>query len=174
MTYQPRPGDIGLSSSSGWIGNSIRRAQSIIGDYSFVTHAFIVLHDGYIIEAMPKGASFARVTKYPDALYSRFNLTEDQRDLICEEAIRMEGTPYSWLDYLALGATHFNIRPEPIRRRVADSGKMICSQLAAEAYRRAGVDLFPDNRLPMDVTPGDLSRLFLEYDSGVDNTTPLW
>ncbi len=177
MTYQPRPGDIGLSSSTGPIGKFIRAAQALIGDYSFVTHAFIVLHDGYIIEAMPRGAVFDRVSKYPNAVYSKFNLTDDQRDDICIEAIKMHGTPYSFLDYLALAATHFNIRPEPIRARVADSGKMICSQLCAEAYRRAGVDLFPDKRLPMDVTPGDLSRLFLEYQENpakvVDNTPGL-
>ncbi len=162
MTYTPRPGDIGLSSSTGWIGKFVRFSQAAIGDHSFVTHAFIVLPDGYIIEAMPCGATFGRLDKYPDAVFSEFELTLDQRDSICEEAIRLYGTPYSFLDYLALAATHFNIRPEPIRRRVADSGKMICSQLCAEAYRRAGVDLFPDMRIPMDVTPGDLSRLFLE------------
>lgn len=177
MSYIPRPGDIGLSSSTGPIGKFIRAAQALIGDYTFVTHAFIVLDDGYIIEAMPKGATFARIDKYPNAVFSRFPLTEDQRGAICEEAIRMEGTPYSFLDYLALGATHFNIFPEPVRKSVADSGKMICSQLAAEAYRRAGVDLFPDNRLPMDVTPGDLSRLFLEYKENpeevLDNTPGL-
>ena len=163
MTYTPRPGDIGLSSSEAWIGKFVRAAQAVIGDHSFVTHAFIVLHDGYIIEAKPGGAAFGRLEQYPHAVYSSdFHLTQDQRDQVCLEAIRMYGTPYSFLDYLALAATHFNIHPEPIRRRVADSGKMICSQLCAEAYRRAGVDLFPDMRIPMDVTPGDLSRLFLE------------
>ncbi len=166
MTYTPRPGDIGLSSSTGPIGKFIRTAQAMIGDHTFVTHAFIVLPGGDIIEAMPKGATFAKLDKYPNAVYSRFDLNLDQRDAICEEAIKMYGTPYSFLDYLALAATHFNIRPEPIRNRVTNSGKMICSQLCAEAYRRAGVDLFPDKRLPMDVTPGDLSRLFLE---GVDS-----
>lgn len=162
MSYTPQPGDIGLSSSTAWIGKFVRTAQAVIGDHSFVTHAFIVLQDGYIIEAMPGGATFNRIDKYPHAVYSRFDLTDEQRSEICDQAIMMHGTPYSYLDYLALAATHFNIAPGPIRRRVADSGKMICSQLCAEAYRRAGVDLFPDMRIPMDVTPGDLSRLFLE------------
>lgn len=162
MAYSPKPGDIGLSSSNSLIGKFVRFSQAIIGDHSFVTHAFIVLHDGNIIEAMPGGATFARLDKYPDAVYSRFNLTSEQRDDICVEAIRLHGTPYSFLDYLALAATHFNVAPEPVRRRVQDSGKLICSQLCAEAYRRAGVELFPDRRLPMDCTPGDLARLFLE------------
>lgn len=164
MPYTPKPGDIGLSSSTAWIGKFVRFSQAVIGDYSFVTHAFIVLHDGNIIEAMPHGATFAKVDKYPEAVYSRFNLTDQQREDICVEAIKLYGTQYSFLDYLALGATHFNICSGPIRRRVQDSGKMICSQLCAEAYRRADVELFPDKRLPLDVTPGDLSRLFLEAD----------
>ena len=162
MSYTPQPWDIGLSSSTAWIGKFIRFAQAVIGDYSFVTHAFIVLPDGYIIEAMPGGATIGRLYKYPHAVFSQFDLTDEQRDDICTQALSMYGTEYSYLDYLALAATHFNIAPGPIRRRVADSGKMICSQLCAEAYRRAGVDLFPDRRIPMDVTPGDLSRLFLE------------
>lgn len=162
MSYTPKPGDIGLSSSTGWIGKFVKFSQAVIGDYSFVTHAFIVLPDGYIIEAMPCGATFGRLDKYPEAVFSQFELTDDERDSVCTEAIRLYGTPYSFLDYVALAATHFNICPQPIRNRVMDSGKMICSQLCAESYRRAGVDLFPDKRLPMDVTPGDLSRLFLE------------
>ncbi len=162
MSYIPQPGDIGLSSSNGWIGKFVRFSQAVIGDYSFVTHAFIVLPDGYIMEAMPGGATIGRIEKYPHAVYSRFDLTAQQREDICVEALKLYGTKYSFLDYIALAVTHFNLYPEPIRRRVQNSGKMICSQLCAESYRRAGVDLFPDKRLPMDVTPGDLSRLFLE------------
>ena len=162
MTYTPQPGDIGLSSSTGPIGKFIRTAQAIIGDHTFVTHAFIVLPGGDIIEAMPKGATFAKLDKYPDAVFSRFQLTLDQRDGICAEAIRMYGTPYSFLDYLSLGLTHINFHPEKVRKYVQDSGHLICSQLVSEAYLRAGVELFPDKRLSLDVTPGDLSRLFLE------------
>lgn len=162
MTYSPRPGDIGLSSSNSLIGRFVRFAQMAIGDDSFVTHAFIVLHDGNIIEAMPGGARFGKVSDYPDAIYSRFALTLDQRDLICDEAIRMYGTPYSFLDYLSLALTHMNFRPDRVRKYVQDSGHLICSQLVAEAYLRAGVELFPDRRLSLDVTPGDLARLLLE------------
>jgi len=163
MIYLPRPGDIGLTGSKSLTGRVIRAAQALIDDHSFVTHTFVVLEDGWMIEAQPGGAAFNRLEKYPDAIYSKFPLTEDQRIDVCVEAIKMHGTPYSFLDYLALGLTHFNMSPEPVRRRVSSSGHMICSQLCAEAYRRAGVDLFPDKRLPMDVTPGNLARLVAEW-----------
>lgn len=166
--YTPRPGDIGLSASTGYIGKFIRLAQAAIGDWAVYTHAYIVLHDGYIVEAMPKGAQIDRLDKYDDrnTTFSQFDLTDEQRDRIVCEALKLVGTPYSFLDYLALGATHYNIRPAGIRKRVEDSGHMICSQLCTETYYRAGLQLFPDKRLSQDVTPGDLARLFLEYPNG--------
>lgn len=166
--YVPKAGDIGISSSTGPIGNTIRWAQKRLGSPSFITHAFIVLESGFVLEGAPKGARFNRLENYPNAIFSQFDLTDDQRKAIWIEAVKMHGTQYSWLDHVALGATHFNIKPEPIRNRVENSGKMICSQLCAEAYRRAGVELFPDKRLSLDVIPADLHRLFCEM-GWVDN-----
>lgn len=175
MTYQPKPGDIGLSSSNSLIGMFVRFGQAVVGDHSYVTHAFVVLHDGKIIEAMPGGARYATLDKYPEAVFSRFELTKDQRDRICEEAIRMEGTPYSFLDYLSLFLSHLTKKrwvpfkyswlPSVIRRRVLSSGHMICSQLCAEAYKRAGVS-FTGEELAMDQTPGDIARIILQYTGG--------
>lgn len=163
MLYLPKPGDIGLTSSRAWTGRIVRSLQALIDDDSFVTHTFLVLYDGYIIEAEPGGAKFNRLDKYPDAQFTSVELTDTERHNICIEAIKMHGVGYNWLDYLALGLTHFNLFPADfVRRRVEASDKMICSQLCAEAYRRAGVELFPDRRLPMDVTPGDLGRLTAE------------
>jgi hypothetical protein len=175
MPYSPKPGDIGLVSSNSLIGHFVRFGQAIVGDHAHVTHAFIVLPGGEIIEAMPGGAKFASIDKYPDAVYSRFDLTDAQRYDICEAAIRMEGTPYSFLDYLSLFLTHlvelkwiplkYAWLPNVVRKRVQDSGHMICSQLCAEAYRIAGVPITGDS-LSMDQTPGDLARIILEYRGG--------
>lgn len=165
VNYTPKPGDIGLSSSTGLVGKFIRVGQAAIGDYSYVTHAFVVLNDGKIIEAMPQGAQIADLSKYIDhkgTIFSQWVLTDEQRVNICEQAIRLEGTPYSFLDYLSLAMTHWHIYPKWVRKRVSDSGHMICSQLASEAYLLAGIDLFPNNQLPMDTTPADLAKLFSE------------
>ena len=163
MLYLPRPGDIGLTSSRTWTGRIVRSMQALIDDHSLVTHTFLVLYDGFIIEAEPGGAKFNRLTKYPEAQFTNIELTDQQRFTIVEEGIKMHGVGYGWLDYLSLGMTHFNIFPAAfVRQRVARSDRMICSQLCAEAYRRAGVELFPDRRLPMDVTPSDLGNLMAE------------
>lgn len=174
--YVPKPGDIGLSSSDSLIGRFVRLGQAVVGDHSFVSHAFIVLHDGQIVEAMPGGAKFASLDKYPEVVFSKYELTLEQRDAICEAAIRMEGTPYSFLDYLALFLTHLSKRswvplrwswlPRVVRRRVTSSGHMICSQLCAEAYRQAGLDLTGGAEEPQDLTPGDLARYILKYNGG--------
>lgn len=174
--YAPKPGDIGLSSSDSFVGRFVRLGQAVVGDSSFVTHAFIVLHDNSIVEAMPGGAKFASLDKYPEAVFSKYELTSDQRDAICEAAIRMEGTPYSFLDYVSLFLTHMaRKRWTPFRmswvpgfvwRRVANSGHMICSQLCAQAYLAAGLDITGGTELPQDLTPGDIARYILQYNGG--------
>lgn len=78
------------------------------------------------------------------------------RQVIALEARDLIGTPYAFADYLALGLAHLGVRARPLRRYIQASGHMICSQLVDEVYRRQGVHLFTDGRLPMDVTPGDL------------------
>lgn len=176
MSYTPKPGDIGLVGSNSFVGWFVRFGQRLVGDHSFVTHAFIVLHNGDIIEAMPGGAKFATIDKYPDAVYSKFELTYDERAAICEEAIRMEGIPYSFLDYLSIFLTHlvekkwipfkYSWIPQKIKNRVQDSGHMICSQLCSEAYRRAGMEISPKKELPMDLTPADLAEIVLRYPGG--------
>lgn len=166
MLYLPKPGDIGLTGSKSLTGRVVKAAQALIDDHSFVTHTFIVLYDGWIIEAQPGGATFSRLDKYPAAVYSRFDLTDEQRTDIVVEAIKLHGTPYSWLDYLAIGLSHWKVCPQSVRNRVQSSGHMICSQLCVEAYRRAGVELFPENHLPMDVTPVKLGNMVIAHNSG--------
>jgi uncharacterized protein YycO len=157
MTYTPKPGDFGLSVIDGHVGWWINLGQAIIRDSSRYTHAFVVVDDGMVIEAKPGGAEKNPVAPYVGkAIFSRLDLTEEQRSRVIEEAKKLEGTPYSFLDYLALALLHFGIRPKRLRKYIADSGHMICSQLVDEAYLRAGVHLFSDGRDPQDVTPGDL------------------
>lgn len=160
--YNPKPGDIGLSQSDGLFGKFILKAQALLGDWAIYTHAFIYIGDGLVVEAMPRGAQIDDSAKYDFAhtktVYAQLDLTAVQRHDIVLQALKLVGTPYSFLDFLALGLTHYKIKPGWVRRRVQNSGHMICSQLVTEAYRRAGIELFPDKRLSQDVTPGDLAE----------------
>jgi cell wall-associated NlpC family hydrolase len=140
--------------------------QLLTGDASRYTHAFIVLDDETVIEAMPGGAIITPLSEYfpGKAVFSNLELTDEQREAVVREGRALRGTPYSFLDYLALALAHFGLKPIKLRRYVQNKGHMICSQLVDEVYRRAGIHMFNDDRLPQDVTPGDLANYLIERD----------
>jgi uncharacterized protein YycO len=177
--YTPRPGDIGLTRIGGLTGVLVSLGQFILRDASRYTHVFVVLDNGEVIEAMPGGAiispldKYAGTTKYgsPLAAYLDIKLTPEQREAIVREARQLEGVPYSFRDYVALALERLGIHWKWIENRVTDSGHMICSQLADEAYKRAGVHLFEDGRLSQKVTPGDLT--YVGFDQRYDEVSGL-
>lgn len=157
MQKQIKPGDIGLTRIGGVLGFFVSLGQHLAGDSSRYTHAYIVLDDETVIAAQPGGARIDKLSDYKNkAIYIQLNLTDEQRKHIVTIARSLEGLPYSFLDYLALALARFGIRPKWLLNYIKNTGHMICSQLCDEVYRRAGIHLFNDNRLPQDVTPGDL------------------
>jgi uncharacterized protein YycO len=161
----PQPGDYGLSTIGGNIGWWINLGQALTRDASRYTHAFVVLDDETVVEAMPSGARIAPLANYlePDqAIFSHFDLTDFQREGIVRHARSFVGTPYGFSNYLSLALVHYGIRPNWLLKYVRSNNRMICSQLVDEAYLRAGVHLFSDGRDPGDVTPGDLLYALLD------------
>jgi len=163
MTFKtyPLPGDFGLVRISGLTGELVSAGQRIIGSGSYYTHAFVVVGSGKtVVQAQPGGA---KLMDLDDALggrkavYSAYALTEEQRIAIRRAAVSLIGTPYSFLDYAAIGARRL-LGTKGLESYVGSTGHMICSQLVDEAYRRAGIELFP-GRIAGDVAPGDLARL---------------
>lgn len=159
-TDNPQVGDIGLVRISGVTGVLVSLGQRLIGSSSYFTHAFVVVGDGMVVQAQPGGAECVPLA---DAVGSRrvvftdFALPAEQRIGIMWAALAMVGTPYSFLDYAAIGLRRI-LRFAGLERYVSNTGHLICSQLADLAYKRAGFELFP-GRIPGDVTPGDIARL---------------
>jgi hypothetical protein len=91
----------------------------------------------------------------------RIPLTGPQRDAICLAARGYIGTPYSWLDYLAIAAHRLRIPVPGLRRFIESDKSMICSQLVDRVYADAGVHLF-SGVWPGYVTPADLARRIME------------
>ncbi len=152
-----KAGDIGLTAIGGWLGFWVSLGQHLAGDSSKFTHAYIVLDDETVIAAQPGGARIDLLSDYDNkSVYLQRDLTDEQRATIVAEARALEGLPYSFLDYLAIALARLGIKPKWLKRYVANTGHMICSQLCDEIYRRAGINLFNDGRLPQEVTPGDL------------------
>jgi hypothetical protein len=152
----------------------------------WITHAYIVTAapgDGTaeIVEAMPAGARRvwiedggrgARACRIgPGIAYVRLPDNAGPpgwQTTAAHTALEMVGTRYGFAQYAALaaltltGATHADARgalARYVNRRHTSTGlpvQVICSQLADEALRAAGVALFTDGRPPQYVTPGAL------------------
>jgi hypothetical protein len=140
--------------------------QWIVGDASRYTHAFVVLDDGTVMEAMPSGARIRTLqhglSHHPISFSWVIPLTDAERARIVAEARACEGVRYGFSAYLHLALSRFRIRWPWLVRYLNRNGRMICSQLVDAVYARAGVKLFDDGRAPFDVTPGDLANLLIE------------
>jgi hypothetical protein len=182
MTTQalPPPGSFGLSRIGGLLGKLIAAGQAFSGDGSRFTHAFVVLDHGEVIEAMPGGARIVPIAdrlKHEEVVFCDAPvqgwladgppenvadglLEEWKRDHVVQVARRLEGTGYGYLQYLGLGLVALGFQPRWLERYIGNTGRMVCSQLCDEIYRRAGMQIFDDGRLPQQVTPGDLAIRF--------------
>jgi len=164
----PLAGDFGLVSIEGGVGKLIRFGQWLNGDgFSDYEHAFIYVGNGQIIEAEPGGAVLSDLSEYDGRpiLWSTdlVVLTEAQRKIIIAMALEQQGTPYSFLDYLAIAMYRLGIRHPGIATYVKNSKHLICSQLVAEDFMAAGVSL-TDHPTYL-VTPGRLTKYLLRLKS---------
>jgi len=161
----PLPGDFAVVRMGGRTGRLIRIGQWLNGDgFADYEHAFVYVGDAQLVEAQPGGAELRPLSVYDGRpmLWStgRFDLTAEQRTRIVDAARHYIGVRYSFADYLALAAARFHLPVgRPLRRFVADTRHMICSQLVDQCYQDAGVHLFDDGRWPGYVTPADLANL---------------
>lgn len=129
-----------------------------------------------IVQAMPSGAEEIEIGQEhwtKDYVYLRpaYGNLITQAAEVADQARRYIGTPYSFLDYVALTGWHMRIRNGPIHNFVTSSGHMICSQLADQAMTNAGFHVFDDGRLPQDVTPSSLFHQLLDM-PGTQVITP--
>lgn len=160
-----QPGDFAVVPVQGIVGKLIRIGQWLNGNgYRNYEHAYVVVDNDQIVEAEPGGAILSTDNRYTgrSPLYgtSKVVPTNEQRSAVVEAAKGFVGTPYSFVDYVFLALKRLNIKVPFLTERVIDSKHMICSQLVVEAYRAAGIDLFP-GKLSCEVTPGDLANLIL-------------
>lgn len=156
----PEPGDIGVVCIKGNVGLLIRIGQWLNGSgFKNYEHAFVYLGHDNVVEGQPEGARLGKLSKYDSVLW--LHCPAQFRLGVAKAALGFLGTPYSWADYFALAAVRLHLFPLNIllRRYVASSGHMICSQLADQAARKGGWHIFTDGRPSEDVTPADLANI---------------
>lgn len=158
-----RPGDYAVVHDPTPGGALVRALQDLTGVRSRWEHVIVGLGDGMIVEAMPCGAVKVPM-HYTDVYWSGgrlpANLTPDdgQRTRICSAAESLVGTPYGYLDYAAIAAHYWHLPVPGLRRYIASTRTLICSQMAAAAYLAAGITLFPAE-WDGYVRPVDMARL---------------
>jgi hypothetical protein len=156
----PRPGDIGLTSVRGPVGRLIQLGEALCGDgFTQFEHAFLVLPGGMLIEAQPGGAVIRPLSDYDGrhvAYVAPAGMTDGQREAVCAAALKYVGVGYSFLDYAAIAAHRVHLPVPFLKRLVASSKHMLCSQLVDQSFQDGGCALFSDLRWPGYVVPADL------------------
>lgn len=166
------PGTIGLSTIDGKLGGFVRLGQRFLGEpdaRAKWSHSFLVGEGDDVFQAMPGGAERATLGEYLEEVRdgdevmflwpAGMSPDRGHRAVVAAEALVARHVGYSFLTFVYLFAARLR---SPLagwlRRRVEDTGDMICSQFVDYALRRAGVDLFPD-RGDQDVVPADFAGL---------------
>ena len=176
MLETPRPGDFCCVPVSGRVGLLIEAGQWLDGDrFQPYDHAEVYVGGadaaalyGYTVSTYPGGhgrqALPAPAAALPGALWSSglIALTPAQRAGIVAWCDAHADVGYSWADYVALALHRFGISDPALRRYIADSSHLICSQYVDLSYNRGLVKLFRDGRWPGYVTPLDLAKLTFE------------
>lgn len=137
-----------------------------------------------VVEAQPGGARYADVEHYlgensfwtTKLIGRKDDPSKDDsfyRELIVENAIKTIGTPYGYLDIIAIGIAQkrlgskidvlkaYEDQPWWVKR-LTRKDRLICSQLCDYVYLLSGLHLYDDGRMSQLVSPGDLYRLILE------------
>ncbi|MGN6403387.1 hypothetical protein [Sinomonas sp.] len=148
-----RPGDVALVRPAGWLGRIITTVTS--ARYCHIR--LIVAEDGSTVEANPPGAYRGKIQ--PGDVIVTAPLTDEERAQIATTAAALVGIPYGFLDVVALGLAQYGIKIPGLRKRLGRKDRLFCSQLVDRAWQAVGFHAFTDDRLPQNVSPGDIADL---------------
>lgn len=186
FTVCPISGDVGrgieigqwlLALADGWPRTRVRAMRPYDHAEIYIGQPDADGPHGYTIGAYPGGARKVALpcppAELPGSIWSSglIPLTAAQRTAIVAWAIDHIGTPYSFIDYLAIAAHGLHIPVPGLRAYIANTKHMICSQLCDADYAAAGVHLFDDQRWPGYVDPLDLADLLLTLQANAESAS---
>ena len=147
------PGQYVVFHSTGWGARLIQ-----LGTLSYFNHTGVLDENLSLIEAQPGGVVVTPASEWQkrdDWVVSRIKLSDEESAQIVSCAKSYIGTPYGWLDIVALALVALGIRPKWLDNFAQRDDALVCSQLVAIAYDEA--DLTFRGQDPWTVTPGDLA-----------------
>ena len=165
MDLEPRLGDIIMVQIPGKVGVAIDLMETIaLRRKAKWSHCAIYIGDNKVIEAETGGAREADLSEYANTRTAwstawgiQLGITDEQRQLIVQAAIGFKGTPYSFLDYAAVGLHEYHIPAPGLEEYIKSTKHMICSQLVDACYKAGQVKLFDDGRWEGFVPPQDIA-----------------
>lgn len=165
----PSIGTIGLTQIAGNVGKGIKFGEWLNGEgFHEWEHAFVLLPGQQILEAEPgKQGALIRSYHYGDDVYWCTNIRKLLGPSLADPVVqatadRLKGTPYSFVDYLALSMHRLRIPAPGLKHFIETSKHEICSQLADDFYYRLRTQIFDDGRWPGYVTPASLYNRDIE------------
>lgn len=166
------PGTVGLSTIEGHVGAFVKFGQRFMGapaaDAKW-SHVFLVGHGDDVFQAMPNGAEKASLAEYlaetaagDEIAFIHIPASEAQGARAVETAERLAAARvgYSFATYVYLFLRRLRVPLNGwLRRRIARTDRLICSQLVDLCLTEAGVSVFDDCRARQDVIPADFAGL---------------
>lgn len=131
---------------------------------SSYTHMVVAISETHCVSAEPGGARVRPISFYPDGVvWSRFPMWPWQRRRSVRYALSRVGTPYAHMDYWAVGLALVtrSRTPEWLQAYIADTDRLICSQLCDLALQAAGIHVFFDERPAGAVIPASFGKVFV-------------
>lgn len=168
-----QPGDLLLTrSKTGIAGRMIRLGAALLDQPNLVNHVAVYTHtlEGipWGVEGKPGGVGSVDCRKYLSSKWTINNIgqpkTDAQRLLLVQYMNTMIGTQYDWVGIAADFANAIHL-DELFRLRDGKDqlpGQVVCSSLAAYAYRAAGLVQPGVGSSLRTVTPGDWDRFIIE------------
>lgn len=159
-----RLGQVGLiPHPTSWVGKMIEKIT-----LSNVHHTIICISDTEVLNVNPWYARIVPIehSDWAEAIWSDFDLTEEQAQGCADWARARDGRPYNFIaiGFIALNRIFGVKYPKPILDWLSDDRSYECAQLADAALTLgAGIKVFDDGRPFGLVAPGDFEVLYKKY-----------
>ena len=158
------PGDLLVVQNPGWFSRLI--AIFTISKFTHVA-CYVGLIDGKptVVEARPTGICRTSLYEFDSIkkVETHLPLTDNQRAIAVAYWLSEEGSGYGFLDIAAMALTRIKIRPKFLVKKAQNDNRVVCSQLAANGYHKAGYEMFNPAVDPWFVAPADIAQAWFDY-----------